>query len=97
MPNGTVSPFVQADIDEPIWIHLPRGFQSTLGSDTCLRLKKSLYGISVPPRLWYLCIQKALKELGSKQSVHDPCLLFKTGMIVVLYVDDAGILGAKRS
>lgn len=86
--------FVQADIDEPVWIHLPRGFQSSLGPDTCLRLKKSLYGISVAPRLWYLCILKAFKELGFKQSVHDPCLLFKQGMIVVLYVDDAGI-GAK--
>ena len=86
--------FVQADIDEPVWIHLPRGFQSSLGPDTCLRLEKSLYGISVAPRLWYLCILKALKELGFKQSVHDPCLLFKKGMIVVLYVDDAGI-GAK--
>ncbi len=29
-----------------------------------------------------------------KQSAHDPCILFKNGMIVVMYVDDAGI-GAK--
>jgi hypothetical protein len=57
-------------------------------------LEKSLYGISIAPRLWYLCILKALKELGFEQSAHDPCLLFKPGMIVVLYVDDAGI-GAK--
>ena len=49
------------------------------------------YGISVAPRLWYLCILKALKGLGFKQSAHDPCLLFKKCMIVVLYVDNAGI------
>jgi hypothetical protein len=32
-----------------------------------------------------------MKRLGFVQSAHDPCLLFKSGMMIVLFVDDAGI------
>ena len=47
--------FVQADLKNPVWIHLPRGYRSKSTTPTCLRLKKSLYGLSVQvaPRLWY--------------------------------------------
>jgi hypothetical protein len=43
--------FVQAILDEPIWIHLPCGFKSTMTGKTCLRLRKSLHGIAAAPRL----------------------------------------------
>ena len=52
--------FIQADIDEPTFIHLPRGFSSK-DTKTCLHLKKSIYGLSVAPRLWFLHLMKALK------------------------------------
>jgi hypothetical protein len=45
--------FVQALLRDPIWIHIPRGCRSRLGQNTCLRLKKSLYGLAIAPRLWY--------------------------------------------
>jgi Reverse transcriptase (RNA-dependent DNA polymerase) len=41
--------FVQARLDSPVWIHLPRGCHSSLGTSTCLQLKKSLYGLSIAP------------------------------------------------
>jgi hypothetical protein len=57
--------FVQATLDKKVWIHLPRGFTSTQGRNTCLRLKKSLYGLSVAPRLWYHHLMVETKRLGS--------------------------------
>jgi hypothetical protein len=45
--------FVQAKIDHDVFAYLPRGYYSTLktldGDKAALRLKKSLYGISVAP------------------------------------------------
>ena len=83
--------FVQAKLDSPIWIHLPQGFRSSRGHNTCLRLQKSLYGVSVAPRLWYEHLTAALVDEGFKSSQNDPCLLHKTNMMVVQYVDDLAV------
>ena len=90
--------FVQATLKDPIWIHLPRGFRSTRPGRTCLRLVKSLYGISRAPKLCYEHLLAALKHLGFVQSVVDPCLLLrKDAMILVCYCDDVGrLLAAKK-
>jgi hypothetical protein len=48
------------------------------------------------PRLWYKHVSNALKALGFQESSYDKCLLFKTKIIIVIYVDDAGI-GAKNN
>jgi Reverse transcriptase (RNA-dependent DNA polymerase) len=61
------------------------------GSGICLRLLKSLYGLSVAPRLWYDCLSEALLDHGFKPSTIDPCLLVKDTMMIVLYVDNLGI------
>ena len=83
--------FVQATLNEPVWIHLPRGFRSSLKGTTCLRLVKSLYGLSSAPRLWYDHLIQALKEDGFQMSKHDQCLLYKENIIIFLWVDDCGV------
>ena len=83
--------FVQAKLDKPKWMHIPRGFVSKLGPGTCLELKKSIYGGKSAPALWNKCAIDGFKKCGFKQSTFDPCLLYCKGMMVVLYVDDAGI------
>ena len=83
--------FVQSILTEPIWIHLPRGFTSKLGQGTCLRLSRSLYGLRRSPKLFSETALDAFRKLGFTQSVFDPCLLFKPGMMIVMYVDDCGI------
>jgi len=83
--------FVQSYLKTPIWTHLPRGYTSSNGSETCLRLVKSLYGTSVAPALWFDTAMTALKALGFKSSATDPCFLYTDRMMIVLYVDDAGI------
>ena len=82
--------FVQASLKEPFFLHLPRGYRSSFKTKSCLKLHKSIYGLSVAPRLWFEHLWKALKSLGLKQSAHDPCLLFREDLIVICYVDDLG-------
>jgi hypothetical protein len=83
--------FVQASLKEPVWIHLPRGFHSAHPGRTCLRLKRSQYGLSIAPRLWHEHLYAALQAMGLTASQQDPCLLYTHNLLVVLYVDDAGI------
>ena len=52
---------------------------------------KSLYGLSVAPRLWFEHVREALLKQGLKQSVINPCFLFSSTIMIVLYVDDLGI------
>jgi Reverse transcriptase (RNA-dependent DNA polymerase). len=40
--------FVQAKLDEDMWIHLPRGFHGEM-KDSCLKLQRSLYVIATAP------------------------------------------------
>ena len=72
-------------------MHLPRGFQSKLKGKSCLRLNKSIYGLSVVPRLGYKHLLDALKLEGFSPSKHDQYLLFRHDMIIIMYVDDLGL------
>ena len=89
--------FVQASLEAPTFIHLPRGFRSSLGCKSCLKLNKSIYGLSVAPRLWFEHLWNTLQKLGLKQSKHDKCLLFRHDLIVICYVDDLGIQGPNKA
>jgi hypothetical protein len=85
------SAFLQADLPSPIWVHLPRGFTSQRPGRTCLRLKKSQYGLTIAPHLWHQHLIAALKEMGFKQCSLDQCLLYKENVLVIIYVDDVGV------
>ena len=89
--------FTQAKLDDPIWIHVPRGFSSknTSFGRLCLRLKRSLYGTKSAPKHWYTHLLSVLLKIGFKQSAYDPCLLFKTGMLLVFWVDDAAVAASR--
>ena len=84
--------FVQAKLQSPVYLHLPRGFMSPIKGKCCLKLKRSLYGSCYAPKLWFEHLFKFLiDEEKFIQSEHDQCLLYKPNMIVIIYVDDAGI------
>jgi hypothetical protein len=83
--------FVQAYLKKPIWIHLPRGFMSSTTNDgdkTCLRLIKSLYGVSIAPKAWYEHVCKALFAIGFVQSSFDNCVFYRPGIMLAQWVDD---------
>jgi hypothetical protein len=48
----------------------------------------NLYGLLESGALWNEDIVDTLKSLGFKQSRYDPCVFWKEGMKIVLYVDD---------
>ena len=60
--------FIQAALNESTFIHLPRGFRSGRGRNTCLKLKRSLYGLAVP-RLYFQHLILPLKEEGRTTAV----------------------------
>jgi hypothetical protein len=87
--------FVQADIDHEVFAFLPYGYYSMIktqiGDKACLKLKKSLYGLSVAPKLRYEHLLRGLNKLGFRHSSYDKCLLYRDGMILVAFVDDCGL------
>ena len=89
--------FIQAVLQKPMYMALPRGYKGKHGKEGCLRLLRSLYGSRFAPRNWYQHLRKALLHLGFTESSTDPCLLYKKDIIMVLYVDDAGIAAPSRN
>ena len=89
--------FAQAPLSNPLWIHVPRGFRSTLPLKSCLRLKKSLYGTRTAPRAWYCHLMDSLRDMEFQPSDYDPCLLYKPGHLLIVYVDDACLSVARES
>ena len=83
--------FIHAHLEHPLFIHLPRGYRSTLEGRTCLCLKQSLDGTDFAPALWLKTCTKVLTDYGLKQCEHNPCLFVKPGMLVCLFVDDLAI------
>ena len=86
------------DLMDPVWIHPPRGFYHNLRGNSILKLKKSMYGLRDAPRLWFENLFKylLLPELGFTQSDIDPCLLIRTNMLVIVYVDDMGVAAERE-
>ena len=89
--------FIQAVLEKPIYMSIPRGFKSKHGPSGCVKLLRSLYGSKFAPRNWYMHLRQALLKLGFKESPIDPCLLYKKNILMVLYVDDAGIAAPNRA
>jgi hypothetical protein len=91
------SAFVQAKLKDPVWIHLPRGFRSSKGDGMCLRLVKSLYGLSVAPRLWFEHLRDGLLAIGLIQSKYDQCLFYGPDILVACYSDDLPIVAKNEA
>ena len=90
--------FVQSPLpaDQPVWMHVPRGYQLPEGPDYCLRLKKSLYGHVAAPRIWWDYLTSYFKKFGFTQSEYDPCLWYNSKIMLVQYVDDIGISAVSK-
>ena len=85
--------FAQADMppDMQVYLEMPENFAPNDGSDSVLRLKKSLYGQLVAPRLWYEKLSTGLIDRGFVMSDVDPCMFISKKVVVLCYVDDLTI------
>ncbi|KAA8906874.1 hypothetical protein TRICI_005058 [Trichomonascus ciferrii] len=56
--------FLNGELDEEIYMELPKGFGFDKESEKVCRLKKSLYGLKQAPLCWYKVVKKALMDMG---------------------------------
>ena len=89
--------FIQATLKEPMYMNTPRGFINKFGSYGCLRVTQSIYGSKFAPRNWYMHLRESLLKLGMQESPFDKCLLYRKNLMMVLYVDDAGLAAPNTS
>ena len=47
-----------------------------------------MYGLKQASYNWHNLLKAGLLKLGFKQSIHEPCLFLKDGILCVVYVDD---------
>ena len=90
--------FVQSELDEEVYLRLPKGCGSM--SSKVVRLRKSLYGLKQASRSWHKHLVSGIKGLGFEQNEADPCVsrLQEGGIVsvvVVVHVDDIFAAGLK--
>jgi hypothetical protein len=88
--------FPQADLEIPVYMDLPIGFDARDG-ESCkfyvLRLNKSLYELKQAGYYWFAKLSNGLQDRGFVQSNIDLCVFLGPGCIVLTYVDDCIIVG----
>ena len=77
--------FVQAKIDEDVYVAMPRG---KIKPGKVLKLQRSLYGLKQSPKNFFDHLKERLEYCGFEQSNSDPCLFVKPNCICLTYVDD---------
>jgi hypothetical protein len=91
--------FLNGSIEEEVNQQQPKGFEVHDRASYVYRLKKALYGLKQGPRARYSRIDNYLQCIGFIKSDADPnlYLLMKDSniLIIVLYVDDLFLTGAK--
>ena len=101
--------FLNADLDENIWVKIPEGTRLAVGDDGIYKLVKSLYGLKQASRCWNNLINSYLIEKGFKRMEADPCIYIKEIQVekngvqrtqyqlVALYVDVLIIAASTKS
>jgi hypothetical protein len=98
-----VTAFLEAGIEEEIYMRQPEGFRHTdiNGEERVCLLKKSLYGLKQAPRIWNKTITAWIEEYGLSMSKVDPGIyvFIKEGEldVLALYADDNTIVGPAGS
>jgi len=89
--------FLNATIDEEVYIEQPLGFEVKYRKAYGCRLKKELYGLKQTPRAWYARMDAYLQRLHFTKSFVDPKLYINVvkgePVIILMYVDDLLLTG----
>ena len=92
MQGDCPSAYLNATLDEPVFLLLPQGHPLKEKKDVVYKCPSALYGLAIAGRAWYLKFVKILAKFGLKPSRRSPCLFYfeRDGKILwlQLYVDD---------
>ncbi|KAK9711792.1 Reverse transcriptase (RNA-dependent DNA polymerase) [Popillia japonica] len=87
--------FIQGSIDEEIYMQCPEGLEVSKERGNIrivCRLNKAINGLKQSGRIWYLKLDKVLKNIGLTCSTFDSCVYYlfndNDSVIVAVYVDD---------
>jgi hypothetical protein len=94
------SAFLQATLQDEIYVAQPQGFVSTTHPHYVCKLNKSLYGLKQAPLEWNKTLNNFLLQNGFNSIDADSCIYIKhekeETTVLSIYVDDILIIG-KRS
>ena len=100
MQIDAVNAFINADIDEDVYVPMPQGYMDIEGKQgKVLKLRKALYGLQKSPKLWFNHFSTTLRKLGLIPVPDEPCLyVHPTELTMVyFYVDDILLFGKPGS
>jgi len=80
--------FTQADINQEVYIEIPRGYKDRYPPGSVFKLNKALYGLAVSGKTFFLHLKENLEKVGFVQSDADACLFVSEKVICLVYVDD---------
>ena len=68
--------YVNADLEEPIYMRQPPGYIEQ-SDQHILKLKKAMYGLKQPGRVWYKCLSAAMNKIGFTKSKSDAAVFYR--------------------
>jgi Reverse transcriptase (RNA-dependent DNA polymerase) len=90
--------FLHGNLQEEIYMKIPEGMN--VKDNSCLRLKRTIYGLVQSAREFYKRLVDILKGLGFVENKSDPCLLSKWEeneiLLIGVYVDDCLVIGKQN-
>jgi hypothetical protein len=89
--GDAITAFLNAEVDEEIYLTQPEGFVVTGKEDKVGRALKAIYGLKQAGRKWYLTLRSILINIGFRPTNSDPCVFVRSGQILVVIVDDMAI------
>lgn len=93
--------FLYGELDEELYMEIPKGIKSVDNKNYAVRLKKGLYGLKQASRNWNFKFVEFLNIFKMKQSTADPCVfngcIDNNKIIILLYVDDGLIVSRSKS
>jgi hypothetical protein len=93
--------FITVDIDEPVYVSLPKGLPTKHGTKRIWKLKKTLYGLKRSPKAFYDSLSAHLLLKGYVRSDNDPCLFYRRTsadeiIMFCIHVDDFAIAASHQ-
>jgi hypothetical protein len=80
-----INAFVNADLDELVYMRTPPGFPV---KNHVLRLNRAFYGLRRSPLLWQKELLRALATCGFTAIPQKPCILIKGSVVAFYFVDN---------